>query len=90
MKTIREHSEHALEMCDRIKQKPNHDNVAVALDKMSLEDDEAALVQTIQPGGGIHKIREHFRKRLEDCNSSPEQIEIWLEAKFPVRCECHK
>ncbi|KGQ07464.1 hypothetical protein BBAD15_g7239 [Beauveria bassiana D1-5] len=48
MKTKREHSEHALEMCDRIERKFNHDNVAVALDKMSLKADEAALVQTIQ------------------------------------------
>ncbi|PMB71689.1 hypothetical protein BM221_001785 [Beauveria bassiana] len=35
-------------MCDRIKREFNPDNVAVALDKMSLKDDEAALVQTTQ------------------------------------------
>ncbi|KAM3526433.1 hypothetical protein NHJ13051_003480 [Beauveria bassiana] len=48
MKTVHEHSEQAVEMCDRIKREFNPDNVAVALDKMSLKDDEAALVQTTQ------------------------------------------
>ncbi|KAK8146379.1 hypothetical protein G3M48_003171 [Beauveria asiatica] len=48
VKTQHEHLEHALNICDRIEQKFNYDNVDVALKEMSLKDGEAALVQTTQ------------------------------------------
>ncbi|KAF1735860.1 hypothetical protein CRV24_004788 [Beauveria bassiana] len=47
--TIREHSKYALNICDRFKQRfDDDDNQVWAPRKMSLEDGEVALDQTIQ------------------------------------------